>query len=320
MATKGSQLDCRSGGLWTGPCCGTSVQGVGEFGAVAANAHKVPAVDGYDLAATVTQPQDGATDWVIVSGALGVAARFYSRYATALAEAGFAAVTYDYRGIGASRPASLRGFPATITDWAVLDMAGVATWVHSAHAPRRLFMVGHSLGGILPGLVDCPDLIDALVTVGSENVYWRYRHGGTKAVALSRVWLTPPFTAVIGYLPWSWFARAEDLPAGAARQMTAAVRTPGGLLDDAALPTQRYATFRAPVLAYSIDDDPEATKESVDAMMAAYPVVERRHLAPADIGLDQVGHFGCFKASAQPFWGEAISWLRQQPHRATPGT
>ena len=87
-----------------------------------------------------------------------------------------------------------------------------------------------------------------------------------------------------------------------------------------ALPTQRYATFQAPVLAYSIDDDPEATRESVDAMMAAYPNVERRHLAPADIGLDQVGHFGYFKSSAQPFWGEAISWLKQQPHRSTPAT
>jgi predicted alpha/beta hydrolase len=86
---------------------------------------RVPAVDGYELAATVIRPEHGADDWVIVSGAFAVAARFYSRYATALAAAGFGAVAYDYRGIGASRPASLRGFPATMTDWAVLDMAGV---------------------------------------------------------------------------------------------------------------------------------------------------------------------------------------------------
>jgi predicted alpha/beta hydrolase len=286
---------------------------VGEIEATMAQGHRVPAVDGYALAATVTQPEHGARDWVIVSGAFAVAARFYSRYATALAEAGFAAVTYDYRGIGASRPAALRGFPATIADWAVLDMAGVTTWVHSTHAPRRLFMVGHSLGGILPGLMDCPDLVDAMVTVGSENVYWRYRRGRTKAVALSRVWLTPPITSVIGYVPWSRFARAEDLPAGAARQMTAAMRSPGGFLDDATLPTERYATFRAPVLGYSIDDDPEATTDSVDAMMAAYPNAERRHLTPADVGLDQIGHFGYFKSFAQPLWGEAISWLKRQP-------
>jgi predicted alpha/beta hydrolase len=280
---------------------------------------QVPAVDGYELAATVIQPERGADDWVIVSGAFAVAARFDFRYATSLAAAGFGAVTYDYRGIGGSRPASLRGFPASVGDWAVLDMAGVTTWVHATHSPRRLFLVGHSLGGILPGLIDCPDLVDAMVTVGSENVYWRYRHGRTKALALGRVWVTPPFVAVLGYLPWSWFSSAEDLPAGAVRQMAAAMRSPGGFLDDPTLPTERYATFRAPVLAYSVDDDPEATRSSVDSMMAAYPDVERRHLTPTDAGQDQVGHFGYFKASAQPLWAEAISWLKQQPQRTTPG-
>ena len=279
---------------------------------------RVPAVDGYSLAATVVQPQRGARDWVIVGSAMAVAARFYARYATALAAAGFGAVTFDYRGIGGSRPASLRGFPATMTDWAVLDMAGVTTWVQATQTPRRLFLVGHSLGGILPGLMDCGDLVDAMVTVASENVYWRYRHGRTKAVALGRVWATPPFVAVLGYLPWSWFSRAEDLPAGAVRQMAAAMRAPGGFLDDPTLPTSRYANFRAPVLAYSVDDDPEATSKSVDSMMAAYPNVERRHLTPADAGLDQIGHFGYFKSSAQPLWAEAITWLQKQPQRTTP--
>lgn len=75
----------------------------------------------------------------------------------------------------------------------------------------------------------------------------------------------------------------------------------------------RYATFRPPVLAYSVDDDPEATRPSVDSMMAAYPNVERGHLTPGDAA--QVGHFGYFKASAQPLWAEAASWLKQQPQR-----
>ena len=82
-----------------------------------------------------------------------------------------------------------------------------------------MFLVGHSLGGILPGLMECGDLVDAMVTVASENVYWRYRHGRTRALYLSRV-----------------------------------------------------------------------------------------------------SHFGYFKPFAQPLWGEAISWLTQQPHRSTPGT
>jgi predicted alpha/beta hydrolase len=101
-----------------------------------------------------------------------------------------------------------------------------------------------------------------------------------------------------------------DLPAGAAHQKTA-MRTPGGFLDDPTLPTQRYSTFQAPVLAFSIDDDHEATKASVDAMMAAYPHVQRRHLTPADAGQDHLGHFGYFRTAAQPLWDEAITWLTQ---------
>jgi predicted alpha/beta hydrolase len=293
---------------------------MGEVQATVAQAHRVPAVDGYDLAATVIQPGRGARDWVVVSCAFAVTARFYARYATALAEAGFGAVTYDYRGIGASRPASLRGFPATITDWALLDLAGVTAWVHATHAPRRLYLVGHSLGGILPGLMDRPDLVDAMVTVASENVFWRYRHGRTKAVFLGRAWLGPPLTGAFGYLPWSRFSRAEDLPAGAALQMAAAVRTPGGFLDDPTMPTHRYATFAAPVLAYSIEDDPEATRPSVDAMMAAYPDVERRHLIPTDAGLAEIGHFGYFRPKARCLWGEAISWLNDHPARRRSGS
>ena len=74
----------------------------------------------------------------MVSAAFATAAGFYEAFAEALARAGFAAITYDYRGIGASRPAGMRGFPATLTDWAVLDMAGVVRWVHDTHRPRRL--------------------------------------------------------------------------------------------------------------------------------------------------------------------------------------
>lgn len=275
---------------------------MGDLAGVSAQTYRVPAADGYDWSLPPHCRSKVQPTPVIVGGALGVAASFYFRYASALAEAGFPGGHLRlprYRRFPSGLAARL---PATITDWATLDMAGVTTWVNSAQAPRRLFMVGHSLGGILPGLMDCPYLVDAIVTVGSENVYWRHRRGRTKAVELSRAWITPPITGMFGYLPWSRFARAEDVPAGAARQMAAAMRTRGGFLDDATLPTQRFDTFHAPVLGYSIDDNSEATRESVDAMMATYPNVERRHIASADVGLDHLGHFGYFTSYAYPLW------------------
>lgn len=290
---------------------------MGDETVLAVQKLEIPGCDGYPLAATVVAPGAGTSDWVIVGPAIGVAARFYAPFAAALARCGIAAVTFDYRGIGASRPARLRGFDASMGDWAALDMAGVTTWVHHSHQPRRLFLVGHSLGGILAGLMDCSGLVDAMITVASENVYWRYRSGLTRLNRLGLVLLNRPVTAVCGYAPWSRVSSAEDLPAAVARQMSAWIRSPGGILDDPTLPTERYATFGAPVLAYSIDDDPEGTRRSVDLMMSAYPNVERRHIHPADAGLDHLGHFGYFRPSARPLWTQAVTWLDEQQPRGS---
>jgi predicted alpha/beta hydrolase len=49
---------------------------------------------------------------VIINSATSVRCRYYSRFASFLFGEGFDVITYDYRGIGESRPVSLRGFDA----------------------------------------------------------------------------------------------------------------------------------------------------------------------------------------------------------------
>jgi predicted alpha/beta hydrolase len=63
---------------------------------------------------------------VIHCGA-SIAALRYRHFAAFLAQAGMPTFTYDYRGIGLSRPPGLRGFDAAVEDWAEYDCAaGVA--------------------------------------------------------------------------------------------------------------------------------------------------------------------------------------------------
>ena len=59
---------------------------------------------------------------VIVCGA-GIPARVYHRLACYLAERGAAVLTFDYRGIGASRGGSLRRMTSGMDDWAARDIA-----------------------------------------------------------------------------------------------------------------------------------------------------------------------------------------------------
>lgn len=86
-------------------------------------------------------------------------------------------------------------------------------------------------------------------------------------------------------------------------------RDPRYLLGDDTLPLERYGRFTAPVLAYSVEDDDWGTREAVDAMMGAYPNLERRHLEPAEAGPESIGHFGYFRPRGQPLSDEAIDWL-----------
>ena len=78
--------------------------------------------DGVTLAGHVWS-QPSASAIVIVNPATGVLARYYHRYAKFLAEHGFEVITYDYRGIGESRPEDLRRCGFRWSEWGTKDFA-----------------------------------------------------------------------------------------------------------------------------------------------------------------------------------------------------
>ncbi len=271
----------------------------------------VPARDGYRLATSLFRPIRSSGKLVLINSATGVPRRFYRYFAQALSEAGYTVVTYDYRGVGESRPRSLRGFVAKVRDWVTLDMAGVVDSLADRHEPRKLFLVGHSVGGQLAGMLDNADCIDGMLTISAQSGYWGYQGGRQKAMVWMHAYLTLPLLSrLFGYMPWS-LVGGEDLPKDAALEWARWCRDPEYLLGDSTLPLERYAQFAAPVLAYSFGDDNWGTARSVDAMMQAYPNLQRRHIEAAQAGLASIGHFGYFKPDARMLWNEAIQWLEE---------
>ena len=111
----------------------------------------ITAGDGYELGATIFEPRH-ARGTVVIHGATAVPQRYYAAFAEWLRDRRLRVVTYDYRGIGESRPASLRGFRATMTDWARLDARAAHAWARDQG--DDVLIVGHSFGGQILGLVD----------------------------------------------------------------------------------------------------------------------------------------------------------------------
>jgi len=278
----------------------------------------IRARDGLELAGTSFG--DPSSDSVaVINSATAVPRGFYRHFAGALATAGYRVITYDYRGIGGSRPATLRGFPAAMRDWALLDMAGVLDWVAAEHPQARVVLVGHSVGGQIAGLVGGAHNIAGMATMSSQSGYWKLQGAEQKLLVAMHVHLTfPVLTSIFGYLPWRKFGSSEDLPHGVAKEWARWCRDPKYLLGDTSLPLERYQQFAAPVLAYSFSDDKWGTSRSVDAMMSAYPNLQRQHVEPHLAGLEALAHFGYFRPAASTLWPDVIEWLDACPMRSAP--
>jgi predicted alpha/beta hydrolase len=66
----------------------------------------------------------------------------------------------------------LRGFKADLFDW-TLDYEAAIDHAHAALPDRPLYLLGHSLGAQLPGLIANQHKVSGLLSVAAGSGYWR---------------------------------------------------------------------------------------------------------------------------------------------------
>lgn len=280
---------------------------------------RIPALDGYPLAATFFPAAAAAAPLVIIASATAVRRGYYARFTQFLARHGLQAVTFDYRGIGASRPPRLAGFRASLHEWGELDLAGVIQWAAQEIRPPKLLLVGHSVAGQIFPLAENHDLVQAACFVASQFGYWKLWHGKERPLiwALWHV-VIPGATAVFDYFPGWLMGAGADLPGGVAAEWARWGRHPDYVLSHRADVRERFAAVRLPLQFLSFSDDAlYAPQPAVVALMQAYGSTEKkhRHLEPHEVGRRQIGHFGFFReAASAALWQETLAWL--QTHAA----
>lgn len=268
------------------------------------------ATDGYALAATRFHPPGPTHAHLVVAGATGVPQGFYRRFALHAAERGFLVLTLDYRGIGRSRPPSLRGFRMDYLDWARLDLAAAVDSMASEDRP--LFMVGHSFGGHAFGLLPNHHRVARFHTFAT-GAGWAGWMPPAERLRVRLMWSIagPAITRWKGYLAWSLLGMGEDLPLGVYQQWRHWCGFPRYFFDDPAMPHlhETFAQVRTPIVAINALDDAWAPPASRDAFMAGYrnAAVRTVDLAPQSLGLRSVGHMGYFRPSASALWDQMLA-------------
>ncbi len=268
--------------------------------------------DGQRVAATLFPAHGAVRGKLLVAGATAVPQGFYRAFAEHASARGYATLTLDYRGIGRSRPVTLKGFEARFFDWARLDLAAAVDVMADDRVP--LFYVGHSFGGHALGLLPNHDRISGayLFAMGAG---WHGWMSPLERVRVQVLWnvVLPVLTSWKGYAPSSIIGMGEDLPLGVYRDWRRWCTFPHYFFDD---PTEsglaeEYARVRTPIVAANSLDDPWAPPRSRDAFLEKgyrNAPVERIDIDPRALG--DLGHMGYLRRSARQLWDGALDWFQ----------
>ncbi len=276
----------------------------------------IAAADGYSLAATLFQSEQSAADAAItiIGPAAAVPARYYARFASYLAHRGGPVLTFDYRGIGGSAPKTLRGFPARMRDWCILDVAGVIGWAKVAHPNRPLKWLGHSMGGFATGLAHNNASIVRQLNIATLSGYWRRMRSPERyRVRILMGSMAPPIVHLLGYLPGVLMG-GEDMPGPAFLEWARWCMLPEFIFGDASLSEVcHFASLSAPVRFAQIEDDVWGTPSAVGHMASHFTANRERSIWPialTEAKASKIGHLGFFRSEFRAtLWPRAAAWL-----------
>jgi len=283
-----------------------------------------PALDGYELGGVHFRTHGECTppSVVVLVGGGGIAARRYRHFARFLASCGIAVLTFDYRGVGRSRPPKLRGFKATVEDWSEWDCGGAISWMRGTYPQSELIGITHSICSLVLGGAPNVGELSRLLFIAAHTGYCgdyakRYR------IPMALTWhlVIPALTRLFGYFPGQMLRLGEDIPAGIALQWAARTRPELRLGDGNPESSrgrkilQRFAKIHVPTLAISFADDPFATESGSRRLLSCYPAgrVRLAIVDPSEMGLTHIGHFGFFRRNADiELWPSVIEFLLEQ--------
>ncbi len=258
------------------------------------------------IAASLFYPERSNQKLIIINSATGVRQQIYFGFASYLSENGFTVITYDYRGIGLSKPLKMKNFPANMRIWGNQDFKTITDYARETFKNYHYFCIGHSVGALLLGMNPNSILFEKLVFIGTQKAFVGNLRFKTKVEAYLGFGIAQPlFTIALGYFPAQWFGLGESLPSGSAfdwRTLILHKKSTNKLLesteDFSKILTQNVFVIRA-------EDDEWVTGKGVQSLMKeTYPNMKPvfRFLKIEESEKKKIGHINFFRSYNRNLW------------------
>lgn len=249
---------------------------------------------------------------VLINPGMGIRQTFYFKYAEYLSDRGYDVITYDFRGIGMSKPESLRGFNASVADWTTKDFTAVTQYILDHFSDSVKILFGHSFGGNSLGLSPMANSYDAYVNIAAPYGYWKYFDRSYQPALLWTFYIVIPLlTAIFGYFPSKVKKLGVNLPKRVVLDWSVFVKHPDSMLEMANRIGNYYDTIDKKMLMISFSDDNISPEKAVDVMAEKVYVnaeVERLHIEADES--KPLGHLNFFKERYKDeLWAVPVKWI-----------
>lgn len=271
--------------------------------------------DQYKLSAHIFEPENPQQKIVLINSATGVRQQIYFSLAQYFSEHGFTVITYDYRGIGQSKPRKMKGFSASMKLWGNTDYRAVTEFIKIKFKGYKKFCLGHSVGALILGLNPDSKMFDEFIFMGTQNAFVGNLKLRTRLEAYLGFGLAQPLTTVLlGYFPANWFGLGESLPAGSAfdwRTLILNKKSTNRLLEES---HDFSRELNQKVLVLWAEDDSWVTEKGVKSLLKnTYPNLKPfyRLIKTSESDQREIGHINFFRSYNKKLWNIILKELEQ---------
>lgn len=269
--------------------------------------------DSFSITAHLFVPDKSNRKFLLINSATGVRQQVYFSFAKYFSEKGFTVLTYDYRGIGLSKPKQMKGFNASMRIWGTQDYKAVTDYIQLNFNDFQKYGLGHSVGALILGMNEDSRIFNEFVFVGTQNAFVGHLKFRTKIEACLGFGIVQPLTtALLGYFPAHWFGLGESLPKNCAydwRTLILNRKSTNGLLDK----TDDYSkTLKQKVFVIRAEDDVWLTEKGVKSLLNdTYPNLKPtyRLVKTSESEKKEIGHVNFFRSYNRKLWNIILNEL-----------
>lgn len=258
------------------------------------------------IALSLFKPKNSNGKLVIINSATGVRQQIYFKFSEFLTAKAFTVITYDYSGVGLSKPENLKTSSANMRTWGSIDFKTITNYVQKNFPNFEYFCIGHSVGALILGMNPHSIMFKKLIFIGTQKAFVGNLKLKTKIEAYLGFGIAQPVTTkLMGYFPAQWFGLGESLPSGTAmdwRTLILNKKSTNRLLEK----LEDYSkTLTQEVFVIRAEDDIWLTKGGVENLLAeTYPNLKPtyRLIKTEESEAKKIGHINFFRSYNRSLW------------------